>query len=192
MQQQLHHLQQPLAMAMQQAVVTGMPEPLGQHMTQQHPQKPCPCDALDHLPACVVSRAKRDHAISIREDILLTQHATVERTPQIDKCLLTLANRLAVHNPVPRDWCVHAQAHSPHPLQPFGKKHLGKIGHREEISLDLSAPLFPICFPWLLLMDGIRRDNQVNMGMAVKPPVVCMQNRMRSGDSFQPGIPTGE
>lgn len=102
MQQQLHHLQQPLAMAMQQAVVTGTAEPFGQHVTQQLPQKPCPCDALDHLPACIVSRAKRDRAISIREDVLLAQHATVEITPQVDKYLLTLANRLAVHNPVPR------------------------------------------------------------------------------------------
>ena len=91
-QQQLHHLQQLVAVAMEQAVVAGAPEALGQHMAQQHPQELRPGQALDLLRTAVVADAKGDQAIAIAEDVLLGEHTAVEVAPQIHQRLVATAD----------------------------------------------------------------------------------------------------
>lgn len=80
-QQQVHQLQQLLAVAMQQAVVPGAPEALGQHMAQQHPQEVRPRHALDLLRTAVVADAIGDQSIAITEDVFLKEHTAVEVAP---------------------------------------------------------------------------------------------------------------
>ena len=91
-QQQLHHLQQLLAVAVEQAVVAGAPEAFGQHMAQQHPQELRPGQALDHHRTAVVADAKGDQAIAIAEDVLLGDHTAVEVAPQVHQRLVATAD----------------------------------------------------------------------------------------------------
>ena len=91
-QQQLHHLQQLLAVAVEQAVVAGAPEALGQHMAQQHPQELRAGQALDQHRTAVVADAKGDQAIAIAEDVLLGQHTAVEVAPQVHQRFVATAD----------------------------------------------------------------------------------------------------
>ena len=91
-QQQLHHLQQLLAVAMEQAVVAGAAEAPGQHMAQQHPQELRPGQALDQHRTAVVADAKGDQAVAIAEDVLLGEHTAVEVAPQIHQRLVATAD----------------------------------------------------------------------------------------------------
>jgi hypothetical protein len=46
--------------------------------------------------------------------------------------------------------------------------------------------------PWLLLVNGTSRHNQMHMGMEVQPSAVGMQHRMGTGHPLEPGIPAGK
>jgi hypothetical protein len=91
-QQQLHHLQQLLAVAMEQAVVAGAPEALGQHMAQQHPQEVRAGQVLEQHHTAVVADAKGDQAIAIAEDVLLGEHTAVELASQVHQRLVATAD----------------------------------------------------------------------------------------------------
>ena len=175
-QQQLHHLQQLLAVAMQQAVVAGTAEAFGQHMAQQHPQELRAGQALDQYRTAVVADAKGDQAIAIAEDVLLGEHTAVEVATQIHQRLVATADGLAVHHPIPWDRCLHAQTGPAHAVQPFGAEHLGQVGGREEVALlfrppgSLLASLPPGCC-WLVV-DGTSRNDQVHVGMEVQAAAV--------------------
>jgi hypothetical protein len=85
---QVQPLDQPLAVAVEEAVVSGPAEAFGQDVLQQQPEKVGPGQGTGLGGAAVLGVAEGDLAVVATQDVLLRQNPAVEIAPQV--LILTL------------------------------------------------------------------------------------------------------
>jgi hypothetical protein len=112
---------------MEEAKVSHPPEADGQLMPEQQPEKFPAWQGADLSFSYVVLVAEADLAISVGDDGLLEQHATIVIAAQIEQRLLATANLLAMHYPGIRQWLLAVNACQPQGLKPFGPEHPREI-----------------------------------------------------------------
>jgi len=183
-EQILNHGNQPLAVGMQEAEVTGAPESFWQDVLQDQPQELGRGD-LPRLgaPAFGLFVAKGHLPIVTGEDVLFPDHAPVEIAPEIDQRLLAGADALAVHNPLFRIALGQREPFAGDGLEHLGPKDLGQGLMIEQIALlargSLGAP------QTVLRIDGGGRNDQMHMRVKVEPTRVRVQDRNRPGGPLE-------
>ena len=182
----LHKQDQTFGIAVQQTKVSDTPESFGQDMEQQAPEELSASEALDYLLACVVFDSKADDSLVVAKNILFRDHATIKVATEIDQCLISSTNCLAVNHPFLWQCILGLQAKRLDPCKDFGTKDLGEVKSREEVVLCLIAPMAS------LLIDHSSGHNHVHMRVIFKLSVVGMQHGMSADPSLQLWIATGK
>lgn len=100
LEQELHQLDQPLAVGVQKAEVARPPEASRQDVAQHQPQEVGTRQgARLHAPRLAVLIAKGDLPVSARENVLLPDHTPVQVAAQVHQRFGSGADGLAVHDP---------------------------------------------------------------------------------------------
>ena len=128
----MYEQDQTFGIAVQQTKVSDTPESFGQDMEQQAPEELCASEALDHLLACVVFDSKADDPLAVAKNILFRDHPAIKVATEVDQCLISSANCLAVNHPFLRQSLVSLQVKCLDPIKDFGAKDLGEVKGREE------------------------------------------------------------
>ena len=126
-------LDEPLAVAVQEAVVTTAAEAPGQDVLEQEPEKvgARKCSRLDL--AAVLRVAEGHFAVFAGQDVLLRQDAAIQIPSQVDQRLLAIADPLAIDDPFLRHVRLDAPASVLHGLEPLAAEDLrqGLFGEQE-------------------------------------------------------------
>ena len=126
-EQEVKPSDQPFAIGVQEAEVTGASEPFGQRMLEDQPQERRAGDRSEcPLFGVGVSIAEGHLAVLASDNLLLPDHAAIEIAPQVNQCLLAATDGLAVHHPGVGIASGKFKARAGNGVEEFGTKHLGQ------------------------------------------------------------------
>ena len=168
--QQVQPLDESLAVAVQEAVVSGPAEAFGQDVLEHEPEEVGPAERTRIDLAAALGVAKGHLAVFAGQDVLLRQYPAIEIAPQVEQGVLAVADPFAIDDPVARQVGLHRPALLLHRLEPLAAEDLRQRLLGEEKLPLLGAPAV------VDGIDGPGGDDDVHVGVKVQGPAVGVKH----------------
>ena len=183
----MEQLDQAFAVGMQEAEVACTSEASGQHMLQDQPKELGTGDGTGfHLLGLGLLITEGHLSILADQDVFFLNDTPIEIAPEIDQCLFTAPDRLAINDPFFGVTLGQRESLMDDCVEHFGAEDLGQGLVIEEVNLaGLLGFWFGSPQPLLAIHSGSRHD-QMHMGMIVEPTRMGMQDRNGARHALQP------